>query len=404
MPAAKKVPAKTFFVAVPDFHFESPLQSTVKMAAPATLPALLDTLTKSISSALEASAKLSNVNAPKDGISLLDVKNELLLSYLQNLVFLILLKLRQSKNGGPKSKAEERKLDDLVVKKLVELRLYLEKGARPLEDKLRYQIDKMLRAADDADRSARAAEEAAQAGSDSESDGDKEEGDEENEGLQAIMGDKSALQQRSNLSNFVQPAGATRVGKSTSASGVYKPPRIAPTSMPTTERREKADKKQMKSATLDEFIADELSTAPVAQPSIGTTILQGGRKVKTATERRVEEERRDYEERNFVRLPKESKKDRAKKNKAEGGRSRMSFGGEEWRDIGMGADRIHRLTQGKSTGKGTKALLEKSRKRGYDTTDGPRGGGGNEGGNMGERYQKRLRAIETGRGTRGKNR
>lgn len=375
------------------------------MAAPATLPALLDTLTKSISSALDAAPKLASVGTPKDGISLLDVKNELLLSYLQNLVFLILLKLRQSKNGGPRSQAEERKLDDLVVKKLVELRLYLEKGARPLEDKLRYQIDKMLRAADDADRSARAAEEAAQAKgqeSDADSDGEKEEGEEDDEGLKTIMGDKSALQQRSNLSNFVQPAGTTGVGKSTNASGVYKPPRIAPTSMPTTERREKADRKQMKSATLDEFIADELSTAPVAQPSIGTTILQGGRKIKTATERRVEEERRDYEERNFVRLPTESKKDRAKRSKAEGGRSRMSFGGEEWRDIGQGADRIHRLTQGKSSGKGTKALLEKSRKRGHDTTDGPRGGG--EGANMGERYNKRLKAIDSGRGTRGKNR
>lgn len=375
------------------------------MAAPATLPALLDTLTKSISSALDAAPKLASVGTPKDGISLLDVKNELLLSYLQNLVFLILLKLRQSKNGGPRSQAEERKLDDLVVKKLVELRLYLEKGARPLEDKLRYQIDKMLRAADDADRSARAAEEAAQAKgqeSDADSDGEKEEGEEDDGGLKTIMGDKSALQQRSNLSNFVQPAGTAGVGKSTSASGVYKPPRIAPTSMPTTERREKADRKQMKSATLDEFIADELSTAPVAQPSIGTTILQGGRKIKTATERRVEEERRDYEERNFVRLPTESKKDRAKRSKAEGGRSRMSFGGEEWRDIGQGADRIHRLTQGKSSGKGTKALLEKSRKRGHDTTDGPRGGG--EGANMGERYNKRLKAIDSGRGTRGKNR
>ncbi|KAK0744088.1 Sas10/Utp3/C1D family-domain-containing protein [Schizothecium vesticola] len=375
------------------------------MTAPATLPALLDTLTKSISSALDAAPKLSSVGTPKDGISLLDVKNELLLSYLQNLVFLILLKLRQSKNGGLRSQAEERKLDDLVVKKLVELRLYLEKGARPLEDKLRYQIDKMLRAADDADRSARAAEETAQAKgqeADADSDGNKDEGEEDDQGFKAVMGDKSALQQRSNLSSFVQPAGATGVGKSTSASGVYKPPRIAPTSMPTTERREKADRKQMKSATLDEFIADELSTAPVAQPSIGTTILQGGRKIKTATERRVEEERRDYEERNFVRLPTESKKDRAKRSKAEGGRSRMSFGGEEWRDIGQGADRIHRLTQGKSAGKGTKALLEKSRKRAHDTTDGPRGGG--EGANMGERYHKRLKAIDSGRGTRGKNR
>jgi len=375
------------------------------MAAIATLPALLDTLTKSLSSTLEAAPKLATIEAPKDGISLLDVKNELLLSYLQNLVFLILLKLRQTKNGGANGAVDDQTLDDLVVKKLVELRLYLEKGARPLEDKLRYQIDKMLRAADDAERSAKAAEEAAQANaaeSGSESGSEDESGDEDAGQGGKLDGRKiPGLQHRPNLAGFVQEQTFTGVAKSTDASGVYKPPRIAATAMPTTERREKKEAKKMKSHTLDEFIADELSTVPVAEPSIGTTILAGGRKVKTATERRVEEERRDYEEGNFVRLPKESKKDRAKRAKGEGSSKRMQFGGEEWRDLGEGVDRIHRLTQGKSRGGGTRALLEKSRKRDRETTDGPLGGGG---ANVGERYEKRLKVVETGRGTRGRGR
>ncbi|KAK1755536.1 Sas10/Utp3/C1D family-domain-containing protein [Echria macrotheca] len=360
------------------------------MAAPATLPALLDTLTKSLSSTLEAAPKLSNIQPPKDGISLLDVKNELLLSYLQNLIFLILLKLRQAKNGVP----AEKHLDDLVVKKLVELRLYLEKGTRPLEDKLRYQIDKMLRAADDAERNAKAAE-AKVDESESESGSDSEE-----EEAGKIDGRQiSSLQSRPNLANFAVEGKATGVSKD--SSGVYKPPRIAATVMPTTERRVKTDRRPMKSATLDEFIADELSTAPVAEPSIGTTIVQGGRKVKTASERRVEDERRNYEESNFVRLPKESKKDRAKRSKVEGRTSRMNFGGEEWRGLGEGVDRIHRLTQAKKSS-GTKALLEKSRKRGRDTVDGPKSSG--EGAVMGERYQKRLKVLESGRSSRGKNR
>ncbi|KAL2142646.1 hypothetical protein VTI28DRAFT_860 [Corynascus sepedonium] len=377
------------------------------MAAPATLPALLDSLTKSITSTLEVAPKLANIELPKDGISLLDVKNELLLSYLQNLVFLILLKLRQAKNGNSKDDTEGRNLDDLVVSKLVELRLYLEKGTRPLEDKLRFQIDKVLRAADDAERNAKQAEEALKTnghGSESESESDSEEGSDEESDEQnaAANGLKiSDLQHRPNLSGFQRPAAATKFsGKETDASGVYRPPKIAPVVMPTTERREKGDRRPLKSATLDEFIADEMSTAPIAEPSIGTTIANFGRKIKTASERRKEDERREFEETNFVRLPKESKKERAKRLKQEGGSRRMNFGGEEWRDLSEGVDRISRLTHGKGSGGGTKALLEKSRKRGLDTVDGPRGSGVN----MGERYQKRLKVLEAGRGTRGKGR
>ncbi|KAK3352260.1 Sas10/Utp3/C1D family-domain-containing protein [Lasiosphaeria hispida] len=373
------------------------------MAAPTTLPALLDTLTKSLSSVLEAAPKLKSIELPKDGISLLDVKNELLLSYLQNLVFLILLKLRQAKNGGPSSNSGEPNLDDLVVRKLVELRVYLEKGARPLEDKLRYQIDKVLRAADDAERNAKAAEAAANGQeSESDSEGEEQSGEEANDQIAEMDRPKiSGAQFRPNFAGFGTTA-AKGADKGKDTSGVYKPPRIAPTSMPTTEKREKADRRNMKSATLDEFIADEMSTAPVAQPSIGTTILQGGRKVKTANERRAEDERRDYEESNFVRLPKESKKDKAQKSKSEGRSSRMNYGGEEWRDLGQGVDRIHRLTQGKGSSSGTRALLEKSRKRGIDTADGPRGSGVSEGVTMGERYEKRLKVAEMGRGTRGR--
>lgn len=370
------------------------LPPTAIMAAPATLPALLDALTKSISTTLEAAPKLTNFELPKDGISLLDVKNELLLSYLQNLVFLILLKLRQARNGGTKDQEEERNLDDLVVNKLVELRLYLEKGARPLEDKLRYQIDKVLRAADDAERSTRAAEEAAAANVESESEaGSDNEGEDEVNELHARA--SAAYQARANLSAITRPAGAKYASKEGDKSGVYRPPKISATSMPTFDRREKKEK-PMKSATLDEFIQDEMSSIPMAQPSIGTTIMQGGRKIKTASERAKEDERREYEERNFVRLPKESKKDRKKRGLTEG--RRMNYGGEEWRGLSEGLDRISQLTRGKSSGGGTKALLEKSRKRGIDTVDGPRGGGGGGGADMGERYQKKLKMLEKGRG------
>ncbi|KAJ5029510.1 hypothetical protein PSV08DRAFT_257475, partial [Bipolaris maydis] len=68
------------------------------MAVDNSLESLLATLTTSIQSATEALPN-DDIVPPKEGISLLDVKNELLLSYLQNLVFLILLKLRSQKSN-----------------------------------------------------------------------------------------------------------------------------------------------------------------------------------------------------------------------------------------------------------------------------------------------------------------
>ncbi|KAI2618012.1 hypothetical protein GGS26DRAFT_389951 [Hypomontagnella submonticulosa] len=382
------------------------------MAVPASLPALLDSLTNSLASAVEATPKISGIEPTKEGVSLLDVKNELLLSYLQNLVFLILLKIRNAKNGSSDSanKEDVSDLSDTVVKKLVELRLYLDKGVRPLEEKLQFQLDKILRAADDADRIAAQAAKDAESGSDEESDEESGDSDEEDiseeEGRVRPPVDISAKQFAPSFSNFAPPSNA--VGMAAAAAtqdktGAYRPPKITPTVMPTAERRERGERRPMKSATVDEYISTELSTMPLAEPSIGTTIVSGGRKIKTASERREEDHRREYEESNFVRLPKESKKDRAKRNKIEGRSSKMNFGGEDWRDLGEGVDRIERLTRRKEGGGSTKALLERSRKRGRETVDSGRGSGFSIGTKeIGERFNKRVKVMEGGRRDRGK--
>ncbi|EFX05744.1 u3 small nucleolar ribonucleoprotein protein [Grosmannia clavigera kw1407] len=392
------------------------------MASPATVPEIFDSIKQSIESVSETSKKLSGLAPPAEGLSLLDVKNELLLSYLEHMVFLILLRLKSASAGTEKEadlSLENSNLGQSAVKKLVELRLYLEKGVRPLEDKLRYQIEKALRAAEASERATKAKEAAAAAaGSDDKSDEDdaSEGSDEEKEAADSDVGafnEEEVATSRPNRAAFVRPtsglAAATAAPDSKATAdaaaggGVYRPPKIAPTMMPTTGRKDRAERRPLKSATMDEFIADEFSTAPIAQPSIGTNIAGHGRHMKTSTERQREDERRDYEERNFVRLPAVGKKDRAKRAKAEGS-GPMSFGGEDWRGLGEGVDRINRLTQRKSSSgaTGTRALLEKSRKRGIDTTDGPRGSGAASSGVIGERFQKRLRLQDMGRRDRGK--
>ncbi|KFA76060.1 hypothetical protein S40288_00368 [Stachybotrys chartarum IBT 40288] len=378
------------------------------MAAPTTLPALLDSLTQSLASALEVAPKLGTIEQPKDGISLLDVKNELLLSYLQNLIFLILLKLRNSRSTD--KEGSDSALDESVRAKLVELRLYLEKGARPLEEKLRFSIERFLRTAQDAERRKAAVAKALE-GNDGSDDGEDSEASDSQNSSDEDEGESRTKAQTQphrraaapNLNRMVDDVAARTLQRDNAPSGVYRPPKRERQVMETShQRREKNERRPLRSHTMDEFVTSELSAAPLAEPSIGTTIVQGGRKVKTARDRKEEDERREYEELHFTRLPKQSKKDKAKQAQQAGRDTRMMFGGEEWHNLGEGVDRIDRLTKRKQTGGGVRALLDKSRKRGADTSDGPRGSG--HGVEIGERYQKKLKMLETGRRDRGKGR
>ncbi|KAI1126192.1 U3 small nucleolar ribonucleoprotein lcp5-like protein [Nemania abortiva] len=379
------------------------------MAATVTLPSLLDSLTNSLSSAIEATPKLAGIDETNNGVSLLDVKNELLLSYLQNLVFLILIKIRNAKSSGADISEDSTEISDAVVKKLVELRLYLDKGVRPLEERLRFQLDKIIRAADDAERNEKMAQEVQDDESESDSESDKDSDDDDAAAERGRDSENKARSQANAnqgplFSNFSAPVSVGMAAAAQDKTGVYRPPKITPTVMPTTERRERTERRPMKSATINEYIADELSTAPTAIPSVGSNVVFGGRKVKTASEREEEQRRREFEETNFVRLPKESKKQRAEKNKLERRSAKMSFGGEEWRDLGEGVDRIDKLTRRKEGGgRSTKALLEKSRKRGRDTVDSNRGSGlSSDTREIGERFSKKLKVMEGGRRDRGK--
>lgn len=70
-----------------------------------------------------------------NGVSLLEVKVHSLLSYITNIGFYLMLKLHGRSVGGHP-----------VIDRLVELRIILEK-IKPLEQKLKYQIDKLVKAA-----------------------------------------------------------------------------------------------------------------------------------------------------------------------------------------------------------------------------------------------------------------
>lgn len=93
------------------------------------------------------------------GISLLDLKNQILTSYLHNLTNLLILRISQATTPGPLSREEEDEQaipdpsDQRIVEELVWLRLVFEK-LRPIEGRLRYQINKLLKTVEELDQRA----------------------------------------------------------------------------------------------------------------------------------------------------------------------------------------------------------------------------------------------------------
>jgi len=330
-----------------------------------SLSALVQTVTDCATSAASSLPSTNTIVSPVDGISLLDTKNELLLSYLHNLVFLIILRLRGEKlatsdgaANGETGAESGSLLGQQTVKKLVELRLLLEKGVRPLEGKLRYQIEKVLKAADQAGHrttSSTATTDAANGAAPSE------------------------LSFRPNPLAISRPKDATSAARAAlgaaSESAPYRPPRINPTSMPIDQR---TTKRVEQSSTLTEFLTTELSLAPVAEPSIGTTIRSSGRKNLSSKERAHHAERTRYEEENMTRLPTVTGK-KEKKPK-----QRNIYGGEEFLGLGHGADRISRLT---AAGSKRDSAAERLKKRPAEpderTLDAP-----------GARWDKRRKALD----------
>lgn len=371
------------------------MASVTAPARAQSLTALLDNLKSCLTSAAsslpasrkEASSDVS-IEPPQDGISLLDSKSEILLSYLHNLVFLIIFQLRNASSKETPEDSEDvadATIREEIVKKLVELRVFLDRGVRPLEGRLKYQIDKVVKAAEDAERTERPSQSRkskkarkAESGSDEDASDSDEDSDEEDMDEMAYRPNVSAFSKAKPEENKYQAKTAAQEP----SDGIYRPPKIMPTSLPTTVRRERVDRRPQRSNVIDEFVNAEMSSAPMAEPSIGSTIIAGGRQTKSKKDREHEADRTRYEETNFVRLPKETKKDKGKR----GGLRDSTFGGDEWKGLTEGADRIERLTRrGKSGG----VALEKSRKRKND--DGQR----SDGVGMGEIFDKRRKKIDS---------
>ncbi|KAG5674300.1 hypothetical protein PVAND_004278 [Polypedilum vanderplanki] len=208
------------------------------------------------------------------GLSFLEVKYHMLLNYLINLTYIVLRKC-----------SGQRIEKDPSIDRLIEIRTILEK-IRPIDHKLRYQIDKLVKTAITGTSSANdplkfKANPSNLISQFDESDTSGSENDDEDNEQRKLKKKKKSMEDDGN-EEFAK----------------YVPPKITPMPYEDDEsnakkQRERARKRAINSALIDEWKEEFLDT-PVE-------IMGSSRAQQTISKEMKERER--YEEENFVRLP-----------------------------------------------------------------------------------------------------
>lgn len=284
-----------------------------------------------------------------EGVSLLDLKNHAMLSYLNNLCLIVLSKVEALKTNNTKE-IEEVRLN--AVKNTIVQRVTMERGVKNLEKKLNYQLEKMVRNYNKMDKESTEYEknlsngkkEAKQGradgegGSESGSGSDDDDSESDSEDELNYRPDASALikasQSKSKFKSKPSASSKRREDQDdeeeTKASAeTYKPPKIA-AALPPTEFKDTNTRKQKnarKLQAMEEYL-QETGDAPMLESSTGSNILNNGRGgVQTAKDKQKEEEIRRYEESNFTRLSNNMAK---KEQKGKKRHNVDTFFGEDW--------------------------------------------------------------------------
>lgn len=243
-----------------------------------------------------------------EGLSLLALKNSSLLSYINQVVLVTLCQLKRM-NGD---NVDE--LRDQVIENSIAQRVCLEKGVKPLEKKLNYQLEKMVGAYVKMRENEHKMEQNIEkrvADGDLDSESDSESDDDE----LAHKPDAAALVKMSGTSSKDEEA----------SKGKYKPPKISAVAPPTNDLPVQTNNRKLQS--MEEYLR-ETSDLPLVDHSIGSNIVEHGRGgIKTQADRKREKEIQNYEESNFTRLPSTTTKVSAKQKRHN---MMNTFAGEDW--------------------------------------------------------------------------
>ncbi|EDW28280.1 GL19032 [Drosophila persimilis] len=282
------------------------------------------------------------------GLSFLEVKYHMLLDYLINLTYVVLRKCSGETIEG-----------DPSIERLIEIRTVLEK-IRPIDHKLRYQIDKlvktattgvssstdpilykpnpdeMMSSAAGADNDDEDEDDDAQAGSDS----DEDEDEEDEAGAGAAK----------------KPRKAATAGKS----GVYVPPRIKPVYYDGDEKDADKEKKALDRAKKRAITSSMLQDLKEEYLDAPTEISSGSRAQQILSN--AQKEKQEYEETYLMRLPVTKAEKHRQRKLTTLGTLGEEILGEISRESALRGDGSKKRKLAKSRGKGKKKGSGKKRK------------------------------------------
>lgn len=282
---------------------------------------------------------LENLPQYPDGISLLSCKAQVLASYIHHLLAFVSLRLEETKGT-----AVDPSLDEDLRLDISRLRVLLERGIKPLETKLKYQIEKVVRAANRPNVPV--------------------------EDQDDIDADPLAF--RPNPANLIPVASSSKSKDRQADDGIYRPPKIAPVAYVEEKRKRRSPPP----SRIMVDMAQSLSSEPVVESSTGlhmpTAVVRNklpkSRSMQSALVGASSDARQRYEEDNFMRVSM-SKKDAKRNRTAERNRR---FGDDDVL-AGLGSDRWE-------SGKKQKlGVLEKRQRRQDAADDGDMEGFGTRG-------------------------
>ncbi|GMM36849.1 Lcp5 protein [Saccharomycopsis crataegensis] len=272
------------------------------------------------------------------GVSLLSLKNDALLSYVNSLGLLMLSKVEELKgvDDDAINKAKEKSIENTVVQRVV-----LERGVKGLENKISYQLDKMVRAynrAKDEDKKGANSEKLSKEEKENSNDENEDEDDEDSDADLNFKPNAMALVSKLDSKNKKKNVKSD----STAEGEKYRPPKISAVAPPVAnaDHRQSNDGKnenrRRKLQSMEEYIAEH-GDAPMVARSIGSNIVDHGRGgIKTNREQAKEDEIERYEEENFTRLPSTMTK---KTGKEKRNAKENNFFGEDWSIFGNNNDK-----------------------------------------------------------------
>lgn len=250
-----------------------------------------------------------------EGVSLLSLKNHALLAYLNGVALVLLTRVQLLEDVDTDSQ-RQRAIETTIVQ-----RVCLEKGVKPLEKRLSYQLDKMMRSykrMEAQHQSEVGKGKDSGSGSNSDSDSDSDSNSDSSDDNLAYKPDVLAL---AKLTSRDTRAAAAAGGDK------YKPPKISALEPPKPAAAASRRSDNRKLQSMEEYLR-ETSDQPSMEASIGATIINHGKGgVKTNREREKEREIQTYEENNFTRLPNAATKKTHRQKQSE---LVNNFGGEDW--------------------------------------------------------------------------